>query len=37
MQDNMADDVNQLYVGNINWWMIWRLMMWIAYMSRELH
>jgi hypothetical protein len=32
MHDDVADDVDQLHVGDINWWM-----MWIVCMSRELH
>jgi hypothetical protein len=27
----------KLHVGDINWWMMWQLMKWIACMSRELH
>jgi hypothetical protein len=37
MHDDVADDLNQLYVGDINWWMMWQLIMWIACISRELH
>jgi hypothetical protein len=37
MKYDVADVVDQLHVGYINWWMMWQLMMWIACMSRELH
>jgi hypothetical protein len=37
MQDNVADGVDQLHVGDINWWIMWQLIIWITYMSRELH
>jgi hypothetical protein len=37
MKDGVANDVDMLYVRDINQWMMWQLMIWIAYMSRELH
>jgi hypothetical protein len=32
MQDDMTDDMNQLQVGDINWWM-----MWIAYITCQVN
>jgi hypothetical protein len=32
IKDDVIDDVNHLHVGDINWWMICHLMMWIASM-----
>jgi hypothetical protein len=37
MKDDMTDNVNQLYVRDINRWIICQLIMWIAYILRELH
>jgi hypothetical protein len=32
-----VDDVDQMHIGDINWWMMCQLMRWIAYISSELH
>jgi hypothetical protein len=37
MQDDVANNVDQLHVGDINWWMVCQFTTWIAYMSKELH
>jgi hypothetical protein len=35
MQDDVTDDVDQIHMGDINWWMIYQLMMWITYMQEN--
>jgi hypothetical protein len=37
LQDDVANDIDQLHVGDINGWMMCQLMIWIACMSRELY
>jgi hypothetical protein len=37
MYGDVVEDVDKLHMRDINWWMMWQLMMWIACISRELH